>query len=149
MAWAGSPAARKADNGVLHASGEAWLRRGRRRRAWWSSRPAAGRSASTRPPSAPPAGSINGSFDAGGRLGADWRGALNLTLQPSTLANAPLWGYAKLTADARHVSNADVDLRVGPNVLAAKGSFGAERDMLDWRIDAPSWPRSAPTSAAR
>ncbi|UUZ56417.1 hypothetical protein LP419_15165 [Massilia sp. H-1] len=82
-------------------------------------------------------GSVNASFDASGHAGADWRAALNLTIEPSTLANAPLWGYARLTADAARVSNADIDLHVGPNILAAKGSFGSASDTLDWRVDAP------------
>lgn len=137
LGW--EPAARKADNGVLHASGEAWLA------------PAAGSGAARvvevktsgsmqrfNPAAfgSPLGGSINGAFDASGRFGGGWRGALNLALQPSTLSNAPLWGYAKLAADAQHISSADVDLHLGPNVLAAKGSFGAARDQLDWRIDA-------------
>ncbi len=131
------PAVRKADNGSLRASGEAWL-----------AGPAGGArvvevkasgSAQRFNPAAFGSflpGSINGAFDASGRSGPDWRGAVNLALQPSTLSNAPLWGHAKLAADARHVSNADVDLHVGPNVLAAKGSFGAGGDKLDWRLDA-------------
>jgi translocation and assembly module TamB len=127
------PAVRKADNGALHASGEAWLGQGRVVEVKTSGtaqrfNPAAFGSYL--------AGSINGAFDASGRLGADWRGALNLKLQPSTLSNAPLWGHATLAADARHVSNADVDLHVGPNVIAASGSFGAGSDKLDWRVDA-------------
>ncbi|SHH63928.1 translocation/assembly module TamB domain-containing protein [Massilia sp. CF038] len=137
LGW--TAAARTANAGVLHASGNAWLnapdKAGQRvaevdlkgmARAF---NPAAFGDLTT--------GSINAGFDGGGRLGADWRGALNLTLEPSTLANAPLWGYAKLKADAAHVSNADVDLHLGPNILAAKGSFGSTADVLDWRIDAP------------
>ena len=128
------PAARKADNGTLHASGEAWLT-GTPRVVEVKASGSALRFNPAAFGSFLP-GSINGAFDASGRLGTDWRGALNLTLQPSTLSNAPLWGYAKLTADAQHVSNADIDLHVGPNVLNARGGFGAARDQLDWRIDA-------------
>lgn len=137
LGW--TPAARAANAGVLHANGEAWLsapaKDGKRsvevtaKGSAVAFNPAA--FGSTLP------GSINGAFDAGGRLGADWRGNLNLTLQPSTLANSPFWGYAKLVADAQHVSSADVDLHVGPNVATAKGSFGAGADVLEWRIDAP------------
>jgi translocation and assembly module TamB len=137
MGWV--PAARKADNGTLHASGEAWLAPAAAGGAPRIVEIKASGSARRFNPAAFGAflpGSINGAFDASGRLGPDWRGALNLTLQPSTLSNAPLWGYAKLAADAQHVSNADVDLHVGPNVLNARGSFGAARDQLDWRIDA-------------
>ncbi|MCE3606483.1 translocation/assembly module TamB domain-containing protein [Massilia sp. P8910] len=126
-------AARKANNSLLHASGEAWLDGGA------VDVKAAGTAQRFNPGAfgSPLAGSINGTFDTAGRSGADWRGNLNLALQPSTLANAPFWGYAKLAADAKHVSNADVDLHVGPNIVAAKGSFGLVADKLDWRIDAP------------
>ncbi len=132
-------AARAANAGVLHASGDAWLaapdKDGRRVVEVTAKGSAQGFNPAAF--GSPLPGSLNGAFDAGGRLGADWRGTLNLTLQPSTLANSPFWGYAKLAADARHVSNADVDLHVGPNVAAAKGSFGAGADLLDWRIDVP------------
>ena len=84
-----------------------------------------------------PAGSVNAAFNGGGRLGADWRLALNLDLQASTLSNAALSGHAKLTADAVHVEGADVDLRLGPNRLLAHGGFGAVRDHLDWKLEAP------------
>ncbi len=133
------PSARKSDNGALHASGEAWLAPGGKGAAARVVELKTGGTAKSFNPAAfgsPLPGSINGVFDASGRLGSDWRGSLNLTLQPSTLSNAPLWGYAKLTADANRISNADIDLHVGPNVLAARGSFGSGRDQLDWRIDA-------------
>jgi translocation and assembly module TamB len=41
-----------------------------------------------------------------------------------------------VAADRQRISNADVDLHLGPNVLAASGSFGAARDQLPWRLDA-------------
>ncbi|MBC7453228.1 MAG: hypothetical protein H7335_05915, partial [Massilia sp.] len=147
LGWAA--ALRKADNGVLHASGEAWLLPLPTAAAAAAAAAAGGAarsvefktSGSTRrfnPAAfgAPLPGSINGAFDASARLGPDWRGTLNLALQPSTLSKAPLSGSAKLTADARHVSNADIDLHLGENLLSARGSFGAARDQLDWRIDA-------------
>jgi translocation and assembly module TamB len=129
---------RKNNSGTLHASGEAWLAGSadarvvevRAKGDMQRLNPAAFGS--------PLAGNINGSFDANGRTGANMGGSVNLVLQqPSTLSNSPLWGYAKLTADKRHVSNADVDLHLGANVVAAKGAFGSGRDTLDWRIDAP------------
>jgi translocation and assembly module TamB len=84
-----------------------------------------------------PQASLNGSFDASGRIGSDWRVALDLQLKPSTLLNAPLAGHAKLSADPAHVSNADVDLRLAENSLSLKGNFGAPPDQLDWRLAAP------------
>ncbi|MFC5481265.1 translocation/assembly module TamB domain-containing protein [Massilia suwonensis] len=130
-------AQRKANNSKLHVSGEAWLAGGEGAR--FVEAKGSGNMARFNPAAfgSPLPGSINGSFDASGRSGADWRGALNLKLEESTLAKSPLWGYARLAADKRHVSGADVDLHVGANVIAAKGSFGAGGDRLDWRIDAP------------
>jgi translocation and assembly module TamB len=64
-------------------------------------------------------------------------GAVDLALQDSTLSKSPLWGHARLAADKHHVSNADVDLHLGGNVVAASGAFGSGRDTLHWRIDAP------------
>ncbi|MES3023395.1 MAG: translocation/assembly module TamB domain-containing protein [Pseudomonadota bacterium] len=127
-----SPAARAANNSTLRASGEAWLA------DKVVNLKATGKAERFNPAAfgfALP-GSINGNFDASGRLGPAWRAALKLDLQPSTLSNAPLWGHAALVADAKRVSNADLDLHVGPNVASAKGSFGAPGDTLAWRLDA-------------
>ncbi|MFM9437076.1 translocation and assembly module TamB [Janthinobacterium sp. CG_23.3] len=84
-----------------------------------------------------PVGSVNADFNGGGRLGADWRLALDLALQASTLANAPLAGHAKLSANAKRLERADLDLRLGANRVQANGSFGAASDRLEWKLDAP------------
>jgi translocation and assembly module TamB len=84
-----------------------------------------------------PSGNIGADFDASARLTSDWRVAVNLALQPSTLGAAPLTGYAKVVADAVHVEKADVDLHLGPNSITAGGAFGSGRDQLNWKIDAP------------
>jgi len=83
------------------------------------------------------AGAINATFSGDARLAGDWRAGVNLALQPSTFANAPLSGYAKLTASRDSVSNADVDLHLASNSLQAKGSFGSALDKLEWKLDAP------------
>lgn len=129
-------AQRKANNSNLHVNGEAWLAGGKEAR--FVEVKANGNMARFNPAAfgSPLPGSINGAFAASGRSGADWRGALDLKVVDSTLAKSPFWGHARLNADRRHISNADVDLHVGPNVIAANGSFGAGRDVLDWRIDA-------------
>jgi translocation and assembly module TamB len=129
-------AQRKAADGGLHASGEAWLTNENGQRV--AEVKASGALQRFNPAAfgSPLPGSINGTFNGSGRAGANWRGALDLALQQSTLANAPLWGHARLAADRQHVSNADVDLHLGPNVLAASGAFGGARDQLAWRIDA-------------
>jgi translocation and assembly module TamB len=128
---------RKNDNGSLRASGEAWLSgKGEARVAELK---ASGSMQKLNPAAfgSPLGGSINGTFDAGGRTGANMGGSVNLTLAQSTLANSPLWGAARVTADKRHVSNADIDLHLGANVVAARGAFGSGSDTLTWRIDAP------------
>ncbi|MGZ8301706.1 MAG: translocation/assembly module TamB domain-containing protein [Telluria sp.] len=133
LGWA--PKARKGNNSVLHASGEAW----RPEKGGDITVKASGTARGFDPAAfgAPLAGSINGSFDANGHLGKDWAGNAAVNLQQSTLQDAPLWGHARVAGSARRISNADVDLHVGPNVLAARGAFGAPADRLDWRIDAP------------
>lgn len=128
---------RRNDNGKLHASGEAWL--AGKEGARVAELKASGSMQRFNPAAfgSPFAGSINGAFEASGHSGADMGGSINLTLQQSTLSNSPLWGYARLTADKRHVSDADVDLHLGGNVVGARGAFGSGHDTLNWRIDAP------------
>ena len=135
LGWA--PKERKNDNGALHASGEAWL--GGKADARIVEVRAKGDMQRLNPAAfgSPLAGSINGSFDANGRTGDNLGGSVKLTLQQSTLSKSPLWGHANLTADKRRVSDADIDLHLGGNVVAARGAFGSGRDTLAWRIDAP------------
>ncbi len=136
LGWAKT--ARPAGDSLLHASGEAQLAQAAKdgRRAIEVN--ARGKAQNLNPAAfgSPLAGSINGDFEASAHLGAAWHGAFKLALAPSTLSNAPLWGHANLAADATRVSKADVDLHVGPNIVSAKGGFGARDDRLDWRIDA-------------
>ncbi|RFP13982.1 hypothetical protein D0T25_22950 [Duganella sp. BJB488] len=93
------------------------------------------------------AGSVNATFTADARLAADWRAGVNLTLQPSTFANAPLSGYARFSADKDSIDNADIDLRLASNSLQAKGSFGSPRDKLDWKLSAPQLAALGPQFA--
>ncbi|NVD72234.1 translocation/assembly module TamB domain-containing protein [Duganella sp. BJB1802] len=93
------------------------------------------------------AGSVNATFTADARLAADWRAGVNLTLQPSTFANAPLSGYARFSADKDSIDNADIDLRLASNSLQAKGSFGSPRDKLDWKLNAPQLAALGPQFA--
>ncbi|WP_323144507.1 translocation/assembly module TamB domain-containing protein [Massilia phyllosphaerae] len=132
------PAQRKNNNGSLRATGEAWLAGPENARVVEVKAKGGMQRLNPAAFGAPLAGSISGNFDANGRTGANMGGSVNLDiLRESTLSNSPLWGYAKLTADKRHVSNADVDLHLGANVIAAKGAFGSGKDTLNWRIDAP------------
>lgn len=135
LGWA--PGQRKNNGGTLRTAGEAWLAGPDGARA--VELKASGTAKGFNPAAfdSPLAGNINASFDASGRAGKDWRAALDLQVLDSTLSKSPFRGHAKFSADRRHVSNADVDLRVGPNIVSARGSFGARGDRLDWRIDAP------------
>ncbi|WP_020654560.1 translocation/assembly module TamB domain-containing protein [Massilia niastensis] len=130
-------AQRKNGSGKLRASGEAWLAGADGARALEVKARGATQRFNPAAFGSPLAGNINASFDASGRASKDWRGALDLRVADSTLSNSPFWGHAKLNADRRHISNADVDLHVGPNVVAARGGFGLRSDQLTWRIDAP------------
>jgi translocation and assembly module TamB len=91
-----------------------------------------------------PAGAVNADFSGNAVLAADWRAALDLKLQPSTLSGAALSGYARLAADPRHIGSADVKLQLGPNSLQAQGAFGSPRDRLDWKLDAPQLASAGP-----
>jgi translocation and assembly module TamB len=93
------------------------------------------------------AGAVNATFTANASLAADWRAGLDLSLQPSTLANAPLSGYAKLNAAKGSISNADIDLRLASNSLKAKGGFGSALDKLEWKLDAPQLAALGPQFA--
>jgi translocation and assembly module TamB len=93
------------------------------------------------------AGAINATFTADARLAADWRAGLNLTLQPSTFANAPLSGYAKLSAAKDRISDADIDLHLAANSLRAKGGFGSALEKLEWKLDAPQLAALGPQFA--
>jgi translocation and assembly module TamB len=85
---------RKNNSGVLHASGEAWLSGGKEAKV--AEVKASGSMQKLNPAAfgSPFAGSINGTFDASGRSGANMGGSVNLVLQQSTLSNSPLWGVA-------------------------------------------------------
>jgi translocation and assembly module TamB len=92
-----------------------------------------------------PSGSINADFKASASMEKSaWQAAMDLQLQPSTLSNAPLSGHAVFTATPRRVANADVDLHLGPNALTARGGYGAPRDRLDWKLDAPQLSSAGP-----
>lgn len=126
-------ARRPVPDSVLRAAGEAWLA-GKQAELKVS-----GSAQRINPAAFGPytAGSINADFSGSGKLGADWRAALDLKLQPSTLSGAALSGYARLAADHARIDNADIDLHLGVNSVQARGGFGSARDRLDWKVDAP------------
>jgi len=94
-----------------------------------------------------PSGGVNADFTGSGRLTSDWQVALNLGLRESTLQNAPLAGYAKLSANAKRVDSVDTELRLGPNSLQAKGALGGATDKLTWKLDAPQLSTLGPRFA--
>ena len=94
-----------------------------------------------------PSGNVNADFTGSGRLTSDWQVALNLGLRESTLQNAPLAGYAKLSATAKRVDSVDTELRLGPNSLQAKGALGGATDKLTWKLDAPQLSTLGPRFA--
>jgi translocation and assembly module TamB len=131
---------RAANRSALHASGEAWLGAavpGAPQRALEIKASGSAQRFNPGAFGAALAGSINASFDGNARLGAHWRAALNLALQPSTLANEALSGHVRLNADDAHIGAADIELRLGPNLLTAQGGFGGASEQLAWRLDAP------------
>lgn len=84
------------------------------------------------------AGNVNADFDATLRAAPDWLANADIRLQSaSTLGNGALSGHAKFAAGPGRVQDSDIDLRLGPNVLQAKGSFGKPQDRIDWKLDAP------------
>ncbi|MBA5685452.1 translocation/assembly module TamB domain-containing protein [Rugamonas apoptosis] len=127
---------------VLHASGEVWLA-GPSHQVELK---ASGSAQRVNPAAfgAYPGGAVNAEFSGNAALGGDWRAALDLKLQPSTLSGSPLSGYAKLAADPRHIGNADVKLQLGPNSMQALGAFGSPRDRLDWKLEAPQLASAGP-----
>lgn len=132
-----NPTRRQADNGLLRASGEAWL--AGEGDAQVPAFKVAGNTQRFNPAAfgSPLAGTINAAFTAQGQAGANWRAALDLKVADSLLGSAPFTGHARLNADRNRFSQTDIDLRAGSNQITASGSFGAARDKLDWRIDAP------------
>jgi translocation and assembly module TamB len=83
LGWAA--AQRKDNSGSLRASGEAWLAGSEGARVVQLKTTGSTQRFNPAAFGSPLAGSINGNFDASGRLGANWGGAVNLVLQPSTL----------------------------------------------------------------
>ena len=83
-----------------------------------------------------PAADINSEIYLSGRIASEWQVAADLSLQPSRLFKQPLSGGGKFEADAKHVRAVDARLKLGNNSLQLRGSFGANNDKIDWRIDA-------------
>lgn len=83
-----------------------------------------------------PAADVNADLNLDGHLAPDWQVAAAIALQPSRLLQQPLSGQLKLSADAQRLQGVDLALRLGGNLIAASGNFGAPADRLALRIDA-------------
>ncbi|MEO8599376.1 MAG: hypothetical protein ABI656_06050, partial [bacterium] len=83
-----------------------------------------------------PAADVNAALRLDGHLAPDWQVAADIKLQPSRLLKQPLSGQARLSADAQRLQDIDVALRLGGNLIAAQGNFGAPKDSLALNIDA-------------
>ncbi|NMM37482.1 MAG: hypothetical protein HHJ09_08195 [Glaciimonas sp.] len=83
-----------------------------------------------------PAADVNAALRLEGHLAPSWQVAADIQLQPSRLLKQPLSGQVKLNADAQRLQNVDLALRLGGNLIAAQGNFGAPKDSLALRIDA-------------
>ncbi|MDP3844187.1 MAG: translocation/assembly module TamB domain-containing protein [Oxalobacteraceae bacterium] len=83
-----------------------------------------------------PAADVNAGLRLDGHLAPHWQVAAELALQPSRLRKQPLSGRLKLRATAQRLQDVDLALRLGGNLIAAGGNFGAPQDRLALRIDA-------------
>lgn len=83
-----------------------------------------------------PAADLNADVELAGQLQPDWQFTTRFAFQPSRLFGQPLSGQGRLTADARHVHEADARLALGGNKISAQGSFGSPGDRLALQVDA-------------
>lgn len=84
-----------------------------------------------------PAADLNADARLHGRLAPAWLVATDFTLRPSRWLGQTLAGAAQLTVDAAHASGVQAKLTLGRNAAELRGNFGAPRDRLDWKLDAP------------
>jgi translocation and assembly module TamB len=83
-----------------------------------------------------PTARLNGRVEAHGHLQPQWLADLRVVLTDSSFRRAPLGGAGRLTLTPGRLSNADLRLTLGGNVLAARGAFGATGDTLRWSVEA-------------
>jgi translocation and assembly module TamB len=83
-----------------------------------------------------PAGSINGALTGQGTVAGPSAKA-QFDIAKSRLRNAPLAGGGKITLQGSRLSAADFNIRLGNNRADVKGAFGAPKDTLQIRFDAP------------
>lgn len=84
-----------------------------------------------------PDGSVNGTIDLTGQLAKQIFHS-NMTFAPSQLSGANLSGSGKISYENNHLSNSDVSIVLGNNVLKTQGAFGKKGDTLVLNLDAPN-----------
>ena len=83
-----------------------------------------------------PRGSINGTVAATGTIDGP-SAEVRLAIRDSRWLGAPLAAQGTLSLAGERLRQANVDATIGGNHVVARGAFGAPKDTLDLRIDAP------------
>jgi translocation and assembly module TamB len=96
---------------------------------------------------AAPRAELSGSLQAAGALAPAWQVDAAFKLENSRLLGQPLSGNGKLHADARHISNIDVQLALARNTAQLRGAFGLPDEQLLWQADARQLSAFAPDLA--
>lgn len=96
-----------------------------------------------------PAGSINGSLEASGALGAQYRVEARWIVRDSTLLDAAFASRGAAHIMPRRVTRVDAGLQLGGATLNARGGFGARGDELAWELEAPQIARFVDDAAGR
>lgn len=84
-----------------------------------------------------PEGSINGMADVSGEL-AKLAFRSTMAFAPSQLSGTNLSGGGKVSYENKHLSQADVSVVLGSNVLKTQGAFGKKGDTLAVDLNAPN-----------
>ncbi len=82
-----------------------------------------------------PVADLNGDLKIQGQLQPQWQVQVQSRLQPSRFLQQPLSGQATVQADAQHLTNLDLNVHFGPNLVLAKGDLGGVNDRLTWQLE--------------
>jgi translocation and assembly module TamB len=95
-----------------------------------------------------PAGSLSGSVDATGRLGAERHIDAKWDLRDSTLYDHVFHSEGAARVSGNQVSKVNAEVRLGGNRLTARGAFGRPGDQLAVALDAPRLEEFAPIAGS-
>ncbi|MDK4688482.1 translocation/assembly module TamB domain-containing protein [Kingella negevensis] len=84
-----------------------------------------------------PEGNVNGNIKANGELAKQAFHA-EMAFAPSVLSGEPLSGGGKVSYENKHLSQADLAVKLGNNLINTKGAFGKKGDTLALDIHAPN-----------